>query len=778
MIQWYKFRSRIVVWITLTMVIVGLFSHNSIVSDIHAQANETGVNELIFNNPYGLPETPQGGRMLHAWSMRFNDIRAILPEIAQAGFNTIQTSPIGNSLFQFPAVDEAGNPTGLSRLIGTWWMLYQPTRFQIGNLLGTEAEFRALAREAAALGIFIIVDAVPNHTTSWWGEIHPELRRPELFHAVPNDRSQWDRNVANWNNRAESTRARLLGLVDFKTSSPEFQQLYTAFLARKMDAGASGFRYDAMVHIESPNDPEGVRSNFWTVTNNFVRDYLHNLGRPSFQYGEVLGNASRQRIYLRDLAPDIAVTPYEFSAHIRSSAIMRTNNSLDTGVNNGWDSLNFHIPEGSVEGSSPNGPAAVASRMVPWVESHDQYGNDGVSRRLTPSQIEVGWALIAAREGVTPLFFVRPGEGFVNDGQMFVRNEDGTHTNVLGHSNHFTSPTISAINWFANAFIGQPERLTTHDSDLGNNIAMIERGEAGQGNKTGAVIAVTGTQPLTHVALATYLRDGDYFDHISGRTYQVNQGVLTGPPLRPRSVVVLRSEPHPQQSVQLNAEYESLEITGPQGLEITLVAVNTQNQRYSITKGDKTLVRDRDFNDLDKIIIGENANANDVFVLTLTAQDKQGQPLSTSVTFTRRQDPIPLRLEFKTDLPWTQVGVWTWARNIANGPWPGTDNRFVWDDDLDVWVFTFPLDWEEGVDNLIIHNGEGTAQTEPIENIVESERITFINGVLTRTPLSQMPQPLPWLWIGLGFVISLSVVTLIGFFVVKRRKLAATTSIK
>lgn len=765
------FKGKIVSLITMTMIVVGIFAHSNIGFINHVQANETGVNQLVFSNPYGLPETPQGGQMLHAWNMRFNEIRALLPQIAQAGFNTIQTSPIGNSLFQFPAVDEAGNPTGLSRLIGTWWMLYQPTRFQIGNLLGSEAEFRALAREAAALGIFIIVDAVPNHTTSWWGEIHPELRRPELFHAVPNDRSQWDRNIANWTNRAEMTRARLLGLVDFNTGSREFQRLYTAFLARKMDAGASGFRYDAMAHIESPNDPEGIRSDFWTVTNTFVRDYLQALGRPSFQYGEVLGSPARQRLYLRDLASDIAVTPYEFSSHIRAHAINRTNNDLDTRVNNGWNSPNFHIPAGSVEGSTPDGPAAIASRVVPWIESHDQYGNAGISRRLTPSQIEVGWALIGAREGVTPLFFVRPQQGFVNDGQMFVRNSDGTYTNVWGHSMHFTHPSIRAVNWFANAFSGQAERLTTHASDQGNNVAMIERGQAGAGNKTGAVIAVTGTQPLINVALATYLRDGDYFDHISGRAYRVDNGILTGPAIRERSVVVLRSQPNPDISAHLNAEFDALEITSAQGVSITLVAVNTQNQRYSITRGNETLVRDRAFNDLDTIVLGANANANETFVLTLSAQNMQGQPLSQTFTFTRREDPIPLRLEFVTDLPWTQVGAWSWARNIASGPWPGNNNRFEWDANLRVWVFTLPVDWEGGIDNLIIHNGEGTQQTEPMENIVESERITYIGGVLTRTPLRELPQPFPWVWIALIGVISLVLMTLIGFFVMKRRKL-------
>ena len=760
--------------VILTLVTVGANLTPPLITP--TQANETGINELVFANPYGLPETISGGSILHAWNMSFNEIRAQLPDIARAGFNTIQTSPIGNSLFQFPEFDEAGRPTGLSRLIGTWWMLYQPTRFQIGNMLGTEAEFRALAREAAALGIFIIVDAVPNHTTSWWNEIHPELRRPELFHAVPGDRTQWDRNIANWGNRAESTRARLLGLVDFNTGNPEFQTLYLDFLKRKMDAGASGFRFDAMAHIESPGDPQGVSSDFWTVINDGVRQHLQTLGRPSFQYGEVLGSAQRQRIYLRDLKEDIAITPYDFGNHIRSHAIARTNNDLDTRVNSGWDSPNFHIPAGSVEGGTPNGPAATPTRVVPWIESHDQYGNAGVSRRLTPSQIEVGWALIAARADVTPLFFVRPGPGFVNDGQMFVRNDDGTYSNTWGHLDHFKNPTIAAINWFAHHFIGQAERTSTHDSDFGNNVAMIERGPEGVGQKTGAVIAVTGTHPLSNVELQTHLADGNYFDHISGRMYVVNNGFLSGPPIPARSVIVLRNQPNPEIGANLSAQFETLEFNRPEGVDVTLVAVNTQNQRYTLSKNNQIIVSDRAFNDLDSLVFGEASVEGDEFVLTLNAKNMQGDLISTSYTFIRLADPQLLRIEFVTDLPWTGAGVWTWGRNVATGVWPGNNNRFVWDEEVKAWVFTFPRDWEGGVENMIIHNGEGTEQTDPIENIQVSERITWINGVITRTPLSEIRSQNNTLWIVLGVLAGIVILTLGGLYVVRMKKHPRSTT--
>lgn len=134
-----------------------------------------------------LPYETQGGIIFHAWNMSFNEIITQLPYIAEAGFNTIQTSPIGASMFQNPYYDGDGNPTSeqTRSYVGTWWFLYQPRAFEIGNMLGTEAEFRALTAAAEEYGIRIIVDAIPNHTTAWYHELDDSIRRPELFHAVP-----------------------------------------------------------------------------------------------------------------------------------------------------------------------------------------------------------------------------------------------------------------------------------------------------------------------------------------------------------------------------------------------------------------------------------------------------------------------------------------------------------------------------------------------------------------------------------------------------------------
>ena len=45
-------------------------------------------------NPYGLTEEISDGAILHAWCWSFDTIKENLPKIAEAGFTSVQTSPI------------------------------------------------------------------------------------------------------------------------------------------------------------------------------------------------------------------------------------------------------------------------------------------------------------------------------------------------------------------------------------------------------------------------------------------------------------------------------------------------------------------------------------------------------------------------------------------------------------------------------------------------------------------------------------------------------------
>lgn len=56
---------------------------------------------------YGLMENIEDGNIFHAFFWKHTDIEAMLPEIAEAGFSSVQLSPV--------------QPVAQS---GAWWQLY------------------------------------------------------------------------------------------------------------------------------------------------------------------------------------------------------------------------------------------------------------------------------------------------------------------------------------------------------------------------------------------------------------------------------------------------------------------------------------------------------------------------------------------------------------------------------------------------------------------------------------------------------------------------------
>lgn len=704
----------------------------------YASDNDRNINELVFGNPHNLPSTPHGGNILHAWNMSFIEIIDHLPYIAEAGFGVIQTSPIGAALER---------PEGQPR---RWYDLYQPTAFTIGNHLGTEEEFRELTAAAAELGVFVIIDALPNHTTAYWNQIDPELRmhEPSLFHNRP-DTDDPHYTLFNqemrFDNRRSFVRSNLLGLWDFYTGRTEFQELYMQFLGEIIDAGATGFRFDAAHHIELPNDPEDIRSDFWPIIANFVNEHTEELGRIPFQYGEILGGGYRANHYLHALYDDyrFMVTPYAFSRHIMGS--LSSGHLFDANATrSAWNSNNFFI-----EGNPPNvttgfglpgepgpdleGYEGFASGVVPWVESHDQYGNEGISRHLSDEQILVGWAMISARAQTTPLFFVRPGEGFVNGGNMFVLQPDGTHENAWGHQLFYRDSAVAALNWFANDFIDEPEATLTHES-----IALIERGPAGA--RTGAVIANVGA-PTLDVILPVELVDGAYRCQISGEIYIVSNGVLTGPGMEAMSIVVLRDpEDIPDDLLaNVSAMPATTDYNDPAeiiyetaGLDVTLVAQHTTTSSYTITRNGSYVVAEGSFEHGDVVTIGANGTIGDIYVLSVFGENEQGNIIQSFV-YIIGEEPLAqqIRIEYvRTNDDWSHANIWAWnPADVFSGGWPGPSMEWVprLDGEGYAWVFYFEPGTAVPI-NLMFNNA-GAGQQTNYASVTVSTQITGDNDI-------------------------------------------------
>lgn len=434
---------------------------------------------------YELAEKIEDGAILHAWCWSFNTIRENLEDIAAAGFTSIQTSPINECKVGDDGGMQLQDKDG-SVNNGKWYYHYQPTNYIIGNYqLGTEEEFRALCEEAEEYGIKIIVDAVVNHMTSDVGAISEDIYEvtDEPFHNYG--------GISDYSNREEVTQGDLLGLKDLNTQNEDIQKYIQSYLKSCVEAGADGFRYDAAKHIELPDDPEEYASDYWSVI-------LDN--GAQFQYGEVLqGGSDRSSAY----AEIINLTSATYGQYIRNSVI---NSNLSVSM---WKDYGLN--------------GVSEDRIVTWVESHDNYCNDGTWSQLTEDDVKHAWAIIAARSGGTPLFFSRPAGADITD-------QWGNNLIGAEGSEFYKSTEVAEINKFRNHMIGLDETLSNPmDND---QLAMIERGDKG------AVIVSVSKEDVALENVSTVLADGTYTDRVSGEEFTVQNGIISGT-VKAGAIVVL-----------------------------------------------------------------------------------------------------------------------------------------------------------------------------------------------------------------------------------------------
>lgn len=414
------------------------------------------------------------GAILHAWCWSFDTIKDNLPAIKKAGYTSIQTSPI-NQVVE----GEDG-----SKALTNWYYHYQPTDYTIGNYqLGTEADFKALTKEADKYGLHIIVDAVVNHTTSDVAAVSPKIKALGKW-------THGNEGIKDFGDRYQLTQKSLLGLYDLNTQNKAVQEYLLAYLKRAVADGADGFRYDAAKHIELPKE---YGSDFWSVILN---------NGAQFQYGEILqGSTSKEANY----AKLMGVTASDYGEFIR--------NSLRQEEVYAEDLMDFQAP------------GVPEDRLVTWVETHDTYANDnGESTNLTDQDIILGWSLIASRKEGAPLFYSRPVGGGGQNDRFPGQSEIGDAGSDL-----FKNKTIVAINHFRNTMNGRDEYLHNISDDQG--LVMIERGGKG------AIITNLASENKTF-STSTKLADGSYKDAVSGKVYKVSGKTLKGK-LPKKSVLVL-----------------------------------------------------------------------------------------------------------------------------------------------------------------------------------------------------------------------------------------------
>ena len=414
---------------------------------------------------YGLMEDIQDGTILHCFDWKYTDIITELPNIAEAGFTSIQTSP----------AQRAGGET--------WYWLYQPQSFTIGgNACGTRDDLKRLCEEADKYGIKIIVDVVANHLRGEGTNVDANISSSNH-----SDYFRWNNKTSpnvNWKDRNEVTTCNI-GMRDLNSENKELQNIILAYINDLKSIGVDGIRWDAAKHIAIPS--EG--SDFWPT---MASSGLYN-------YGEILegpnngGNGNDAK--MKEYTDYISVTDDKYgddlSLKIHDNGVLIAN----------------HIGNYSEKGVPKN-------KLVYWAESHDTYSNNGEygkeSQTYTQNEVDRAYAFLAAQSKATSLYFSRPSS---TTKESILAGQKG--------STHFTSKEVAEVNKFHNAMNGNKE-YDVVKSDYAvvcrekGAVIVLSKSKSGQVTVNNGDITKGGTEP------------GEYIDQVSGNKFTVTATSITG----------------------------------------------------------------------------------------------------------------------------------------------------------------------------------------------------------------------------------------------------------
>jgi len=647
----------------LTLVLMASFVFTMPTAALAKSLTDVPVTAAASKASSAIPERIRDGVILHAFDWNLSVIKENLQAIADAGYTAIQTSPI------------MGTAPGTN-----WYFAYQPRNMVAGgngNRYGDRDAFVSLTAAAEALGIKVIVDVVANHMGST-GNSDAPWNDNTHFHNVSGS--------VGYNDRFLLTQPNMIsGLRDLNTHSTFVQDSYIAYLKDMIDAGASGFRYDAIKHIELDDDVPSPASIAAGATNErypdgeFKSDYVKNVtgaakayfeekGKENFQYGEVLQGGDPNNDRMAGYAKYVDLTASKYGHDVRSV--------LELGDVGRLDKWADYAAEG-----------LTADRLVPWAESHDTYNNEGESLSFSPKQIRQGWAMIAARKDASPLFFARNVNA---DGSQ--RTSVLTAANVDNNKPQWSHREVVAVNKFHNAMAGRDENLVS----LGNNAVMIERGTIADGG--GAVLLNTSTTDRVLGSLPVkFLKDGFYVNALNPtNVFTVSNGRISGTiPGNPAKISNTDTNANPGLVVLMDREDANPAIlaalpndddviagnsfTGNQ-LRLRMSAVNVSNAIYAINNGDAVSFAHDD-------TITVSANYNDPITVTLVGRVAGGNWITKEFTYTRVEPAVvvsppveePTHVNVYLSInrnanfqAWAGSGVWAYSFNPELfGGWPG-----------------------------------------------------------------------------------------------------------
>ncbi len=638
-------------------------------TEVEAQATATTAKSSV--NQYGLADNVQDGQILQCWNWSYNGIKNNMAKIAEQGFTAVQTSPIQTTK----------ESTQGKTVKGSWWVYYQPSDFTIEtssqNAMGTKADFEAMCAEAEKYGIKVIVDAVLNHMANTTGN--------DLSSTIPadirNDSSCWhDISKNSWYaSRYDITQYCMDGLPDLNTSSSKVQSYAISFLKECIDAGADGFRFDGAKHIETPAD-NSCGSQFWPNVLNATTSYAQSTkGFTPYYYGEVLDQTTGSDD--KGSGSTIAGSYTSYMSITMSGVSNSIRNSVNGGDANGAKRSDYNLDDGS---------SVAGTKAVLWNESHDTYAN-GSSSGQSDTTLKKTWAMVGSRANACSMYLARPN----------------STSDTLGTASvtAWADKEVQAINKFKNYFAGQTEYLSTSGS-----IAYNERGTEGV-----VLVNVGGSSQQVSVK-ANKMKDGTYKDQVSGNTFTVSGGTISGQIGNTGIAVVYNAVPQAGISATPGTAGSTYKYK-TDTLTVTLNATNVSNAKYSIDGGAATA-----YTDGTKITLGSGKAYETSQTLTLTGTNTTtNAAISQTYTYYKTNQGTTIYFD-NSAYNWSNVYAYIYtgdgetAQSVA--AWPGVQltNKsaksgylyydlpdgfdsasVIWSDGVDGTSNRYPADMEPGL---------------------------------------------------------------------------------
>ena len=547
---------------------------------------------------YGLPKDMKDGATLHAFEWSFKTIMENIPDIAKAGYTSIQTEPIVKI--------KDNRKLGTGNWYLNWYYVYQPTDMSIGNyVVGSEDEFKEMCKLAHQYGLRIIVDSVSNHFTSDFDVIEGKWKNKAYYHE--------DKQISDYNNREDCTQHKLSGLWDLNTQDDTVTKGMHDLLVQTVADGADGFRYDAAKHIELSDEVfGGKQSHYWdTILQNGAQ----------YQYGEVLEDANVREADYANLFN---------SSSPRGGGI--TDSSYGHEVRNAVQFKNL----GASHFTSHS--KVTEDKSVNWVESHDNFANGeaNIPQELSDEWIKYGWAGVTAQKNGMSLFFDRP----YKDGGTYGTGGVGTYGNGSGPftensklgdagSDLWKDPEVVAVNHFRNAMVGEASNVSNCGDD---NCLMVER-YAGSAAQDGMVVANANGSDKNLAGQSTKLANGTYTDEVAGSTITVSGGKVISGTVKGQSIAAFSNKTRSGKVSTAEAYPNKGTIPG-ESKTITLRSYQSTNTTYSTSDG-----QSGSFKDGDTIEIGSKAKSDEVVTVTVKGTGADGETIKHTYSYTKYGDP-------------------------------------------------------------------------------------------------------------------------------------------